>query len=670
MTIAQEDAMYEFLENARKPFTLKEITQAVRAVERAGGARLASQIVYLMQTYRLVFESEKNHYLSRRALFEKGRFVIQPTKSELQNGVLIPGHRCVPFANPALSPSKYEFYFNDKPCPASSSEGDPEDFYPYYIIFGEEYAPHYIAGDNKENENAFTLDPVEEPDEVSIRTFDLRALFRELQFTPGDCFVASIRDWKKGHFNLEFVKKGTWGENALLEWQKAAEKGFAESFEKIGAGYSCEEQIAWAYFYGGEKMRSVPSYSLEDFLYQKTEKIETVPFGIESRYWFAGKDILDFDGLKGTMSQGELTPIEEVLARNGIPISEFALQSFVRDALYRRDLDIGALLRRVIPPSIRIDRWSLEFIAQYTINIMTEFAESYSIFKDKTMGPLRQRTAELQTAVIDISARLTKSLIDKAWLPMHTFIVLSQIQTHSAALLEDLDVDDELPESELGMMDASLDSMLETYEDVKEMIEDALLNFRKTNFSLVKPGGKGDSCTTVQIAIGGTDIWRRINIPSNYNLADLQKIIHSSFSWGGHLKSRFAADYKFVTGVTDAHSEIDRKFQLSYLSSAGLTEFNYEYGLNWTVKVVLMSKQDGLPANNVECISGENAPPDEKIEGPLRYRRLLAGLESGLKDESEKARAILGDNYDGTKFSAVECSRALAKLFESTMGPH
>jgi hypothetical protein len=664
LTIAQEEALYEFLENVREPFTLKDITQAVRSVDRTGGAKLTGQIAHILLNRRLIFEDEKNCFLSRRGLFEKAQFVIQPSNSELMNGVLIPGHRCIPFANPQLLPHQYRFYFQGELCPVDSSEGEPEDFYPYYSLFGEEYAPHYIAGDNQENETAFSLDPNEEPSEVSISSFDMRGIFREIGFVPGDRFVVTCLDWKTGTFNLEYVKGGAWDEAEMQAWAAAAENGFFQSFEKLGPGYSCEEQLAWAYFYGGERMRQAPAYSLEDFLFKKTEKIDIVPFGIESRFWRTGKDIPDFEGLNGVMTQNDQTQIEEFLARNGIPVSEFVIQSYVRDGLYRNEQNVNNIVDRIIPPSIRVDHWTYNMVFRYVFDIRAEFSATYSPFKDKTLGPVRQRVGELHTAVIDLVARLSKGLIDKTWLPMHTFVILSQIQNHSAAVLEDLDVEDDPPEIELTMMEASLDSMIDTYEEVRALVDEAMVNFRKTTFSLVRTdGGAGETWLTVQLSLGGTDIWRRVTIPAAFQLSELQRVIQAVFSWSGHTKSRFSTDYRIVSSITSRDRNIDLNQTVSFLSDNGLTEFIYEYGLNWTVKVMILSKQDGTGSDNVSCITGEGAVPDEKIEGPLRYRRLLSNLENGNQEERNTAVALLGEGFDEQKFDIHECNRALANMF-------
>jgi hypothetical protein len=310
-----------------------------------------------------------------------------------------------------------------------------------------------------------------------------------------------------------------------------------------------------------------------------------------------------------------------------------------------------------------MDRWSLEFICQYVLDIIDEFSDNYSIFKDKTMGPIRQRAGELHTAVIDLAARLSKSGIDKTWFPAHTFIVLSQIQNHSAAILEDLDVEDEPPENELDMIDTTLDSMIDTYEGARELIDDALSSFRNTNFTLIKANGaSNETWYTIQLSLGGTDIWRRVLLPSSFLLSELQRTIHKVLSWSGFIKSRFTTDYKMITGVTGDDRTINLKQTLEFLADKGLAEFLYEYGPNWTVKIIILSKQDGAADDHVCCIAGEGAPPNEKIEGPLRYRRLLSNLENGAKVEHETAM-LFGKDFDSARFSIHECNHALKKLF-------
>ncbi|MDR2109690.1 MAG: plasmid pRiA4b ORF-3 family protein [Spirochaetaceae bacterium] len=656
MTVSQEDAFYEFLENVTEPFSLEDIVAFVRMIDSKGGGRLASEIASFIDFRNIAFPLGTNRWISRRGCFEPVRFVISPTRLELLNGILIPGHRCVPFANPVLLPQEYAFYWRGSPISASTTEGPPDDFYPYYSLFGEEYAPQYVARDNPDNESAFNSDPYDDPPEVSIHTLDMRNIYRETAAVPGDRFVVKTLDWKAGIFELERVDRDEWSQADLYAWFEAAEGGFEDAFKLLGPGGSTEEQIAYAYWYGGKRMREVPAYALEDFLYEKTDRIETAVYGIETRFWYAGKEIPDAKGLEENQILPDRTVVENILYQKGVPISEYVIQSYVRDALFRDDQDIPHIIERIIPRSCGLDEKGWDFLAGYISDVFDDFTKTYTLFTDKAMGPIRQRVGELHTAVIDLAARLNRGDIDRSCLPKHTFVILSQIQGHASSVLEDLDSEEPPSAAELEAMDNSLDSMIETYEDIKEMIDGALDSFRRNNISVVKDRGKKTGWT-IQISVGGTDVWRRIIVPESYCLEELHLVIQALFNWTGIYGYQFALDRSspdFAENRT-----LGPQVSLGELHERGCAEFLYEYGTKWTVKIMILSRHD-LTGKPVRCVAGTGAPPPECIDGPLRFRKFLSALEGGNDAERNAAKHELGQDFDAGAFDIETCNRTLA----------
>jgi hypothetical protein len=652
MTENQENALYEFLENHRAPFTLDDVMSFIRLLDASRNSYLAEEIAAFIDSQNLAFRLEEESWLSRRGYFEPLRFVISPTRWELQNGVLIPGHRCVPFANPALLPQEYRFFYKGKQIPFSSIAGPPEEFYPYYAIFGEEYAPQYVAKDNPNNERAFTSDPYDDPPDVSIRTLDMRNLYRELALVPGDRFVARTLDWKKGSFVLERVRKDKWSQAELYAWQEAAEKGFEDSFKLLGPGESTEEQIAYAYWHGGERMRDLPAYALEDFLYEQTDRIEIAPYGIETRFWFAGKEIPD---IKGLLSLPFLTPVEELVNSGATFISDYTTQSYVWDAFFRRDKDLSALVRRIIPPTVTVSEETLKRFADYVAELYAELSPHYSPFTDAAMGPIRQRMTELHTAVVDLTARLSRGDINTAWLPKHTFIILSQIQSHAAGGLEDLDFDGPFTNEELEALDNSLDSMIETYEDIKELIEDALNSFRQNNLSVVRAAKTGEDAEwrTVQVSLGGADVWRRAVLPESYSLRELHGIIQALFGWKAGYSFHFALEER------GGRDRLELDLSLGELALRGNAAFLYEYGSKWTVKILLLSRHENESSLGARCVAGSGSAPPEHIDGPMRFRRYILALESGSDAERKLALRELGEDFKPQDFDVEACNRRL-----------
>jgi hypothetical protein len=661
MELEQEEALCEFLENTVKPFTLDDITGSIQTSGHKRNKKLIFEVSSYLELRRIAFKIDNNHWLSKRGCFEPAVFVITPSRLELLNGILIPGHRCVPFANPSTFPNHYQFFWKGKPVPPTTTEAPPEDLYPYYCIYGEEFAPQYIARDNPENEEAYNSDPYEDPPEVSIHTLDMRGIYRESSFVPGDRFVVRTINWKECKFELTKAGKEDWSAADLDKWFEAAEGGFEDSFALLGPGVSTEEQIAFAYWYGGERMREIPAYSLEEFLYDKTDRVDTVPYGIETRFWFAGKEIPDCKNLQNDSVWPDRTFIENLLYGKNIPISEFVILSYIKDAFFRNEKDIDKVIDRIVPPVIHLEEAEWDLIANFISGSMDDLYKDYSLFLDQAAGPIRQRVAEMHTAVIDLSARLQKGEIEPAWLPRHTFIILSQIQNHTAALLEDLAFFDSPPESEIIAMDNSLDSMIETFTDIKELINSAMDNFRRSNLTVIH-GGKagGQLWRMIQISITGLDIWRRALISHECTLNELHRLIQIGMNWEGSFRFRFYCE------TSDGGKQyLHDKMKLGDVDFRGKRELIYEYGPKWNVKIIIMSSYQPAKDEVTRFVAGDGAAPPEVIDGPRRFNKILVSLETGGNAERQSAIRELGPDFIPGVFDLDKINKKLRAAYSN-----
>ena len=203
MIASQEEALYDFLDNITGTFELEDVVSYIRRIDSRRLNALAIETEAFINCRNLAFPSGVRRWISRRGFFEALDFVISPTRLELVNGILIPGHRCIPFANINLLPQEYSFYWQGSPVPFTTSEGSPEEFYPFYSIFGEEYAPQYVARDNSENEEAFNSDPYDDPPEVSVKTLDLRNIYRRLPLYPATALLCILWIGKRDVLSLK-----------------------------------------------------------------------------------------------------------------------------------------------------------------------------------------------------------------------------------------------------------------------------------------------------------------------------------------------------------------------------------------------------------------------------------------------------------------------------------
>ncbi|MCL2380469.1 MAG: plasmid pRiA4b ORF-3 family protein [Treponema sp.] len=673
MTTTQEETLYDFLDNAAGAFELDDIVSFMRRAEPSRFNQLAMETEIFINSRNLAFSSGKRQWISRRGFFGPLSFVISPSRLELVNGILVPGHRCVPFANPGLLPQEYSFFWQGSQVPFTTTEGAPEEFYPFYSVYGEEYAPQYVARDNDKNEAAFNSDPYDEPPEVSVKTLDMRNIYREASFVPGDRFTVRTLDWKKGHFELGKSGKDDWNPADLAAWLEAAEEGFELSFNVLGPASCTEEQLAYAYWYAPPRMREIPAYSLEEFLYKRTEKVETVPYGIETRFWHAGREIPDHKGLDtGNAARPDKTPVEEILHRLKIPASEFIVQSYVRDSLYREGGETPLIVERIAPASIELDNRSRKLLACYVESVLEDFRDFYSPFADKAMGPIRTRAGELHTAVIDLASRLGKGDIDPSWLPRHTFIILSQIQNHTAYALEDMNTDESPPDTELDALDGSLDGMIETYEDIKELIDEALDKFRRNKLTIIRAGNNSGAVSErlIQLTIGGIDVWRRLVFAESRTLGELHWIIQAAFGWRGSQGFKFSAENIPEKSERNLFSGgIDLNTSIKELEGQNVFGLIYEYGTIWNVRIMILSRHESPAQKPVRCVAGAGAAPPEYINGPLKFKRAVSALESGNDMERLGARKELGMEFSPGEFDMDACNRNLAAVLAGKIQP-
>ncbi|GAB1484500.1 hypothetical protein MASR2M78_33180 [Treponema sp.] len=358
------------------------------------------------------------------------------------------------------------------------------------------------------------------------------------------------------------------------------------------------------------------------------------------------------------------------MASLGIPISEYVIESYVRDSFFRQDTDIHRILERLVPASIEISQNERLFLAQYIAETRDDFKGDYNIFLDKDMGPIRQRVAELHTAVIALVAQLSAPGMDTAWLPKHAFVTLSQLQVHAANLLEDLDFEEAPEKRELDGMENSLDGMIDTYEDIKEAIDQALNGFRRSRISLVKP--KPDiktesSWRTIQAALVGTGVWRRLLVSDAFNLEELHRCLLAAFGWKGGRLHGFVIDGD-VYGPSPARDaengdKAEQDMTIAELAANGISEieYDYDYGAEWELRITLLhtAKEEGLP----RCVAGQGAAPPEHSGGALRYRRFVSALKGEAGTEQDLARSELGSNFDPDAFNLEEVNTALAAAF-------
>jgi len=222
-----------------------------------------------------------------------------------------------------------------------------------------------------------------------------------------------------------------------------------------------------------------------------------------------------------------------------------------------------------------------------------------------------------------------------------------------------------------------LDSMIDTFTDIKELINNAIDNFRRSNLTVIH-GGKssGQLWRMIQISISGLDVWRRAIITPACTMEELHKLIQIGMSWNGNLRFRFYIETPVTAAESDRFGVVKQssppsggkeylhdKIKLGDIDFRGKKELVYEYGSKWNVKVIVMSSYQPAMNEVMRFVTGDGTAPPEQIDGPRHFRKLLGLLEAGNNAEKQSARNELGVTFIPGVFDLDKMNRNLRTLF-------
>ncbi len=149
-------------------------------------------------------------------------------------------------------------------------------------------------------------------------------------------------------------------------------------------------------------------------------------------------------------------------------------------------------------------------------------------------------------------------------------------------------------------------------------------------------------------------IWRRLRVPGDTDLAKLHEILQDVMGWEGYHLYAFEVggedygdpDPDFSDGMRDARRVL---LQDVLRSKGDRMKYIYDFGDDWVHLITVRSILPQASAFPV-CLSGGGACPPEDCGGTFGYWRLLAALDNPEHPDHEEARDWVGDDFDPDAF--------------------
>jgi len=152
-------------------------------------------------------------------------------------------------------------------------------------------------------------------------------------------------------------------------------------------------------------------------------------------------------------------------------------------------------------------------------------------------------------------------------------------------------------------------------------------------------------------------IWRRLVVPSEWNLEQLHLVIQAAFNWWnyhlhefdvGGLRYGDAVEAAEASAVGDPQVFDERDVRLRDFRSAGTTfTYLYDFGDGWnhTVEIEELLFLESVPLK-ATCIDGARARPPEDVGGIPGYERFLEVIGDPKHPEHLETKRWCGGHFD------------------------
>ena len=389
-----EDALAGFLLEVKEQFSIHGAATAILGElgRKKVTNKLMDDIIFELDTTFSEFcteiaepldEYNEPVYLSCCGFFSGAKFIIKPTEYELHHGLLIPGHRMMPFINPAVAPWDVECSEKGaKPIDVTRHRMKLEEIRIYFTLMGEYGTGEYMEMDEA-TVNTPEIELLSGNPTVEVSVFECVELYHKHNMQVGDYFVATVTDWINGDVELESVPATAHHSNvaAIHRWVATLDTELEKLIDEFGSAITAEDQLRMAFCKGGHFMIENPVLHIGGFL-PLAKKVHLVPQSGFALFWNKGEkpapffdndmDLEDMDeehlaalehefsrameNLVATMEDGyEGEPevhssINAILSDYRTPVDIDIIEGWMRESVLKQQADLDWVLSQSFGP--------------------------------------------------------------------------------------------------------------------------------------------------------------------------------------------------------------------------------------------------------------------------------------------------------------------------------
>ncbi|QSH41748.1 hypothetical protein P0136_06435 [Lentisphaerota bacterium ZTH] len=412
---------------------------------------------------RLFKNFETDRYFLKKHFFNGKTFLVTPDEIEIDNGILMPGHRFCIFCEEEIFPS--EISLN---TPGGTEVKTREfthnvtELVPYHILMGSEQIFDYFIAENPANLDL--LDQEKPADKVTLNVFDMSDFYAANQFSTGDALIVRVCDWENGVFNFDYLSGSERRDKQVTSWIEEFSGAVEKVIDTFENYLEIPDQLRWAYFFGGSEMLSAESASLDEF-YNRTDRIainfEEANHTVLSRKIAPDSTEPELPENVG-ISKGRTGSLQAMLEDIGCTLKPAEIEAWMRMQCFNRNYDFEAFFRRCFgSEQLNFADDAQEAVFMNYIEERWEFlTANYNREQDVPKAGIRARILELTEERSDWLEELRSLDIDLSLLPQEKMDKLAETAIYLSEMLELLNSDEHsLQLDDADKLEAAIDDV-------------------------------------------------------------------------------------------------------------------------------------------------------------------------------------------------------------------
>ncbi len=615
---------------------------------------------------QILFPEAGGAYSTRSSFFKGASVLIRPTAFELEEGILIPGHRFIPLYDLEIPVSELKILAEGRSPEKISIDLPYQEVAVYFQLFGaQKFIPLLVMEDDS-NGSVIARGEDFVHSSFTIQAFNMKQQYRKWGISEGSYLKATLTDWSRGSFIIEAVSESERNRQNEELWVSRLEAGFLTMWKERSWPMPPDEELSRAFHRAGRDLLDTPPLHLGGF-FEQSGRVKMIPLGNRTYIWDADRDwdensIAMAGRIPGLLARSRL---EDILDRNHMVIPLPFARACIRNAISGK-LDYQTFLSTILAGNDleQLDEAAWKNFLQELERLYKDEAAAFrNERKDRKLQKVRKEAIFHYTGLAEILRELEHQADPEE---EEESLLLENLAARVLSIVPIFDFLEELgrsgekiPQDTWPQVEQMLQDIVDQCRSIVSRIDDGVMegviSARKERRV---QSGKAQSYLILEAVIDGTEppVRRLLRVPDTMNLADLHRVLQTAFGWENrHLHEFQIEGERYFKPEDDPEraaehdGRSEHNFTLAELTRTERFGYLYDFGDGWQHTITIRETVDAGDVPPLErerplCLAAERSSPPEDCGGILSFDELLLARATPPSWQTEEQRAALAAN--------------------------